>query len=227
MSLEIIERIANDTSKEPLAVLKRAVVTYDQQLAKNAVEDVIDKGIDPIEALGNMSQIMKYIGDAFENDELYLPDLVGSGETMLSVLPVLNNEITKRGNKKKTLGTVLLGTVKGDVHSIGKTMVSTLLTANGFEVIDLGVDISADKFIAAIKENKPEILAMSALLTTTALEQKNVMERLAEQGMRDKIKVMVGGGAITDEFANRIGADGYEATAPGAVGLAVRLINEA
>jgi len=122
------------------------------------------------------------------------------------------------------LGTVIAGTVFGDIHSIGKTMVCTLLTAEGFEVHDLGVNIKAEEFLEATKKYNADILAMSALMTMTASEQKKVIEYLKKEGLRDKIKIMVGGGAITEEFAKDVGADGYDPTAPGAVKLARRLI---
>ena len=118
----------------------------------------------------------------------------------------------------------VLGTVFGDIHSIGKDLVSTLLFAEGFDVHDLGVDVSADRFIEAVKERQPHLLAMSALLTITAMEQKNVIEALQEAGIRDGVKVIVGGGAINDEFAAGIGADGYDPTAPGGVKLCRELI---
>jgi 5-methyltetrahydrofolate--homocysteine methyltransferase len=121
---------------------------------------------------------------------------------------------------------VVIGTVAGDIHDIGKNMVGTLLKAGGFEVHDLGIDIQADKFVEAVVEYEAEILAMSALLTTTAPQQKKVIELLKEQGLRDKVKVMVGGGGISEDFAETIGADGYDPTAPGAVNLARRFVGE-
>jgi len=224
MDIQKIEEIRSNVSNDPLIKLKRALITYDRELAKNTLEDIIRQKIDPLMALSSMTGVMKLIGDAFEREELFLPDLVGSGETMLSVMPILQDEIKKAGKEKKNLGKVILGTVRGDVHSIGKTMVGTLLTANGFEVFDLGVDVTAGKFFEAIKKYDPDIIAMSALLTTTALEQKNIIDTLSKEGLRKHIKVMVGGRAITEEFAMDIGADGYESTAPAAVGLAKKLL---
>ncbi len=119
---------------------------------------------------------------------------------------------------------MILGTVFGDIHNIGKTMVGALLTAHGFKVIDVGTNVTSAQFVEAVKENQPDILAMSALLTTTAVEQAKVIETLKEEGLRDQVKVIVGGGAITPEFAAQIGADGYRATAPEAVDLAVELV---
>ena len=145
---------------------------------------------------------------------------------MQAALVILEGELKRIGAKRENLGIVVVGTVLGDIHDIGKSMVSTLLTAGGFEVHDLGVNRKADEFIKAIEHYKADILAMSALLTTTAPEQRKVIENLKKMGIRDKVKVMVGGGAITNEFAKSIGADGYDPSAPGAVGLARRLIGK-
>ena len=130
-------------------------------------------------------------------------------------MPIINKEIMRRGMEMKGLGTVVIGTAYGDVHDIGKTMVGTLLTADGFSVHDLGINITAEEFVKAVKEYKANILAMSALLSMSAPEQLKVIESLKKDGLRDGVKVMIGGGAITGEFAEEIGADGYEATAPG------------
>jgi 5-methyltetrahydrofolate--homocysteine methyltransferase len=123
------------------------------------------------------------------------------------------------------VGTVVLGTVEGDMHEIGKTLVGTMLTANGFKVIDIGVDQSADKFVEAVKENNAEIVGASALLTTTMLQQKKLIEALEEAGLREGVKVMVGGAPVTDSFASEVGADGYAEDAISAVDLAFRLID--
>ena len=147
-----------------------------------------------------------------------------AAEAMKSAMPILEEEIKRRGVMRESLGTVVIGTVFGDIHDIGKTMVATVLMAEGFSVHDLGINITTEQFLGAVKEYRPNILAMSSLLTTSALEQKKVIEILGKEGLRDKVKVMVGGGAITEEFAKKIGADGYEATAPGAAKLAKRLI---
>ncbi len=128
--------------------------------------------------------------------------------------------------ERESAGTVVLGTVYGDIHSIGKTMVGSLLTADGFVVYDIGIDIPAEKFVEEVTTKQPDILAMSSLLTTTAPEQRKVISILKEAGLRDKVKIMVGGGAITQEFADEIGADGFETTAPGAAKLARKLVSK-
>jgi 5-methyltetrahydrofolate--homocysteine methyltransferase len=135
-------------------------------------------------------------------------------------------EIEKSGKEVKKIGTVVLGTVKGDIHDIGKTMVKTFLVAENFRVIDLGVDVAPEEFVNAIEKYNPEILALSALLTTTVTEQKKIIETLKVKGIRDKVKVIIGGAAANQEFADEIGADGYEATAPRAPKLCKRLLGK-
>jgi len=209
-----------------LGDLKKAMFEYNELAAVSLTEESIKEGINPIETINTLTQSITEIGNKFEKGELWLPDLMLAAKTMQSAIVPLEEEIKKRGLKRESIGKIVIGTVFGDIHSIGKNMVLTLLVANGFEVIDLGVNIEAKTFIKAIKENSPDILAMSALLTTTAPEQERVILALKEEGIRDKIKVIVGGGPITKEFAEGIGADGYEPTAPLAVKLARSLLKK-
>ncbi|RLE87656.1 MAG: cobalamin-binding protein, partial [Thermoprotei archaeon] len=137
---------------------------------------------------------------------------------------VLLPEIKKRGEASRKLGTVVIGTVRGDLHDIGKSIVATMLRAAGFEVIDLGVDVPPEKFVEAVKKYNADIVAMSALLTTTMLEMKNVIEALKQAGLRDRVKVIVGGAAVTEEFAKEIGADGYGEDAVKAVKICKELL---
>ena len=211
---------------EILKNLNKAVIEYDTDAAASWARKAIEEKIDPIEAADAVTEAIRDVGDRFGKGELWLPDLVGAADAMQSAMSILEEEIKRRGLEIKGLGTVVIGTVYGDIHDIGKTMVSTLLTAGGFTVHDLGINIPANEFVEAVKKHRPDILAMSSLLTTTALEQGKVIETLKEHGLRAKIKIMVGGGAITEEFAKEIGADGYEATAPGAVVLAKRLVGK-
>ncbi len=213
-----------EDKKEVLENLEKAIKNYDNDLAYKSAKKAVELNIDPLEALDVMTIAIREIGDAFGRGELWLPDLVGASDAMQAAVPVLEEEIKKRGESRETLGIVVVGTVFGDIHSIGKTMVSTLLTAAGFEVHDLGVNVHAKKFVEAIKEYNADILAMSALMTTTCVEQENVIKTLTSEGIRDKVKIMVGGAAVTEEFAETIGADGYDSTAPGAVELAKRLV---
>ncbi|MBA7623036.1 Methionine synthase [subsurface metagenome] len=211
---------------ETLENLKRVVVEYNSEGAASWARKAVEEKIDPIKALDALTEAIRQVGDGFGRGELWLPDLVGAADAMQAATPILEEELKKRGAKRETPGTVVAGTVFGDIHSIGISMVCTLLTAGGFEVHDLGVNIKAEEFLEAIEKYEANILAMSALLTMTAPEQRKVIDALKEKGIRGKVKVMVGGGAITADFAESIGADGYDPTAPGAVELARRLVGK-
>jgi methanogenic corrinoid protein MtbC1 len=178
----------------------------------------------PNHSILNLIEAITDIGDRFGTGELWLPELVLGAKTMNAAMPILQDEIRRRGMETRSLGKVVLGTVLGDVHSIGLDMVCTLLIASGFEVVNLGVNVSGDRFIEAVQTERPDILGMSALLTTTAPEQEKVIRYVKRAGLRDSVKIMVGGGAVTQEFADAIGADGYAPTAPLAVRLAKRLV---
>ncbi|HDN84733.1 MAG TPA: hypothetical protein ENG47_03115 [Candidatus Aerophobetes bacterium] len=204
--------------------LRKAIKEYDNEKAENLAKRAVEEKLDPLRVLDAMTVAIREVGDAFGRGDLWLPDLVGAADAMQAAMPIIEEEIKRTGAKRESLGTVVAGTVFGDIHSIGKTMVCTLLTAEGFKVHDLGVNIKAEEFLQAIRNYNADILAMSALMTMTAPEQKKVIEQLKKEGLRDKIKIMVGGGAITEEFAREIGADGYDPTAPGAVKLARKLI---
>ncbi|MGM0365903.1 MAG: cobalamin B12-binding domain-containing protein [Actinomycetota bacterium] len=205
--------------------LKNVVLNFDVDNAQSAAEKAIQKGVDPLQAAKALTEAIRVVGEKFGSGELFLPDLVCASEVLKKAFPVINEEIEKRGKKQESLGKVVIGTVFGDIHSIGKGMVSTLLYAAGFEVIDLGVNVDSKTFLESVKKENPEILAMSALLTTTATEQRKVVEGLKKAGLREKVKVIVGGSPINQEFADSIGADGYGATAPEGVKVAKRLLS--
>ena len=211
-------------SQEILKRLSAKLVELDDEGCAAAAEEAIGVGIDPMEAILVLTETIHQIGEEFHRGDLFLPDLIGAGAAMESAMSVLNKELLAKGLQRDSQGTIVLGTVQGDIHSIGKDIVRTMLTAGGFVVYDLGVDIPADNFISAIREHKPDLLAMSALLTTTAREQEVVIERLREAGLRENIKVIVGGGALDQAFAEKIGADGYGSTAVEAVTLAKQLM---
>jgi len=213
-------------SLETIENLRKAVTEYDVEAAANWARKAIEEKVDPLKAMDALTETIRNIGDRFGKGELWLPDLVGAAEAMQAAMPILEEELGKTGRERKALGTVVAGTVLGDIHNIGKAMVCTLLTAGGFNVHDLGVNVKSEEFVAAIKKHNADILVMSALLTMTAPEQRKVIESLKNEGIRNKVKIMVGGGAITQDFAESIGADGYDPTAPGAVRLAKRLIGK-
>lgn len=204
--------------------LGEAILKYNNAQAEHWARKAVAAKLDPVEALEALTRAVRQVGDGYGRGELWLPDLVGAASAMQSAMPIIEEQLKREGVTRKSLGLVIIGTVFGDIHSIGEKMVATLLLAGGFEVIDLGVNVKAEQFIAAVKEHSPKILALSALMTTTAPEQGKVINTLNEEGIRDKVKIMVGGGAITQEFAEKIGADGFAPTAPKAAELAKKLI---
>ncbi|MGC8896025.1 MAG: cobalamin B12-binding domain-containing protein [Candidatus Bathyarchaeia archaeon] len=205
--------------------LKLAVLDYNIEEAASTAKEVIKMGIDPLKAIEEgLAQGIREVGNKFANGEVFLPELIMAAETMKKALEILEPELKKKKKERKTLGKVLLGTVAGDIHSIGKTIVASMLSANGFEIYDIGEDVPAEKFVEKVKELKPDILGLSALLTTTLPEQKVVIETLKKEGLRDKVKVIVGGAPTSREWAKEIGADGYGADATEAVEVVKKLL---
>lgn len=205
--------------------LKQAILNGDPRAADELAKTVLADGVDPVDAAKEMSEAIQQVGQQFGEGDLFLPELVASGAAMQTAMKHIQAEIAIRGQKFTAKGRMVIGTVLGDVHDIGKNMVATLVQSAGFEVIDLGVNIAADAFVSAVKQHSPDILALSALMTTTLMEQKKVISRLEAEGLRDRVKIIVGGAAVTKDFADRIGADGYESTAPRAAELALRIID--
>ena len=210
--------------EEILKHLANAVLEFDAQAAEEWARKAVQEDIDPIAALGALTDAIRTVGDLFQKGEYFLPELVNAADVLQKAAPILEEKIRSSGAQRKSLGKIVAGTVFGDIHSIGKTMVCTLLSAEGFEVIDLGVNVPAEDFVKAVDANKAQLVALSAIMTMTAPEMKKVIQQLAAEDPRPKVKVMVGGSAITPQFAKDIGADGYDATAPGAVRLARELI---
>lgn len=206
--------------------LKKAILEYDVEGATSFAGKAIEEGVDPLKTADVVIGAIKQVGDGYGRGELWLPDLVGAASAMTSAMSIINEEFEKRGMKMQTLGTIVIGTVYGDIHSIGKDMVAVLAQSEGFEVIDLGINVKGEKFMEAIRKHKPQILAMSALLTITAPEQGKIIKMLEDEGIRENVKVVVGGGAITAKFAEQIGADGYEPIAPTAVDLFRKLVGK-
>ena len=196
---------------------------------KELVRNALKRGASPNEIIEKaLRPAMEEAGRRFEVGEFFLAELVVAGDLFKEVMDeILIPEIRRAGAETKRLGTVVIGTVRGDLHDIGKSIVATMLSAAGFEVIDLGVDVSPEKFVEAVREYDADIVAMSALLTTTMLEMKNVIEALEQAGLRGKVKVIVGGAAVTEEFAKGIGADGYGEDAVKAVEVCKKLLGVA
>ena len=211
---------------EILENLRRAVLEYDSKGAVSWARKAVEEKIAPLKALDALTEAIREVGDGFGKGELFLPEIVGAADAMKSATPIIEEELKKMGAKRDSVGTVVMGTVFGDIHDIGKSMVCMLLATDGFEVIDLGVNVEAERFIESVRKYKPDILGMSALLTSFVSEQKKIINILKEEGLRDKVKIMVGGGALNEATAENIGADGYDPIAPGAVKLARRLIGK-
>ena len=211
---------------EILENLRRAVLEYDSKGAVSWARKAVEEKIAPLKALDALTEAIREVGEGFGKGELFLPEIVGAADAMKSATPIIEEELKKMGAKRDSVGTVVMGTVFGDIHDIGKSMVCMLLATDGFEVIDLGVNVEAERFIESVRKYKPDILGMSALLTSFVSEQKKIINILKEEGLRDKVKIMVGGGALNEATAENIGADGYDPIAPGAVKLARGLIGK-
>ncbi|HEY73111.1 MAG TPA: cobalamin-binding protein [Thermoflexia bacterium] len=214
-------------SQEIFDKLAQAVIDGEPEDAEELAGQALEQGLDPLVCINEgLTQGMDRVGELFASGEYYLPDLIIGGEAMKGALAVLEPALTG-SQEREVAGRVVLGTVKGDLHEIGKTLVGTMLTANGFQVTDIGIDKPADEFIAAVKEANATLIGASALLTTTIPEQQKIVEALVEAGLRDKVKVMVGGAPVTQAWADKIGADGYAEDAIGAVSVAKKLVGAA
>jgi len=204
--------------------IRQAVLDGDASGAAALARVRLDAGLSPLEALDPFIAAIREAGDRFELGDFFLPQLLMASQAMRAALEV----IFPPGQAGPTLsrGTVVAGTVQGDIHEIGKSLVCALLQAHGFTVVDLGGDVSADRFIEQIRAVNPDLLALSALLTTTMIQQKMLLDRLAQEGLRDRVKVLVGGAPVTTQWARDIGADGYAPDAARAVDLALKLVEK-
>ena len=210
---------------ELFAAMRQAVIDGDPDEVRVLAQRALALGIDPLEAINRgFVPGVTHVGEQFGLGEMFLPDLVLGSEAMKAAVAVLEPELARRGAQRESLGTVVLGTVRGDIHEIGKTLVQTMLSASGFQVHDLGVDVPVERFIAAVREHKPHVLGMSALLTTTMPGQRLVIEALEREGLRPQVKVIVGGAPVSQGWATEIGADGYGEDAMRAVTLVKALL---
>jgi corrinoid protein of di/trimethylamine methyltransferase len=214
-------------SEEIFAKLMQAVIDGEPEDAEELANQALEQGLDPLACINQgLTPGINRVGELFSSGEYFLPDLIIGGEAMKAALAVLEPALVD-SQERDVLGRVVLGTVKGDMHEIGKTLVGTMLTAHGFQVTDIGIDKSAADFVAAVKETDATLVGASALLTTTMPEQQGIIEELKEAGLRDQVKVMVGGAPITQSWAEKIGADGYAEDAISAVTLAKSLVGAA
>jgi len=173
-----------------------------------------------------LAKALREVGDRFGRGEAFITELIAAAQAMEAGAEVLNKEIARRGASRKSVGRFLIGTVEGDIHSIGKNIVTTMLRATGFEVFDLGADIPTNVFVEKVRELKPDILGLSALMTTTMTVQREVIAALSEVQLRKDVKVMLGGAPVTEEWVNEIGADSFGLDADSAVSEALRLMEE-
>jgi corrinoid protein of di/trimethylamine methyltransferase len=213
-------------SEELFQKMAASIIDGDSDAASSLAKESVAAGVDPLDAITKGFVIgVNTVGEAFGRGEAFLPELVMAGEAMKAAVATLDPEMKKRGTQRKMLGKVVIATVEGDIHEIGKSLVATMLGASGFEVFDLGVDTPSDKIIGKALEVNADIIAMSALLTTTMVKQREVIEELEKEGLRKKVKVMVGGAPVTRDWVATIGADGFSEDAIGAVMLAKQLMD--
>lgn len=206
-------------------IIFESIINGDQVSTKRYVQQAIEKGTDPASILNNgMIAAMAEVGHLFEVGEYYVPEMLISARAMQSGLMILKPYLKE--SNVSSAGRVVIGTVKGDLHDIGKNLVAMMLEGAGFEIIDLGSDVSPVRFVEAVKLEKPDVVALSALLTTTMLNMNSTLDALREAGLRDQVKVMIGGAPVTEEYANQIGADGFANDASRAVAMAKKLVRE-
>lgn len=198
---------------ETLEELQDAIRNFDEEGAEAKTRQALEEGIDPQTAIEAATEVLEDVGNKFEEGQLFLFDLVSAGDAMNASREILEAEITNRGDERESEGKVILGTVEGDIHDIGKKILAALLSANGYEVVDLGVEVPAEEFIATFKELDADAVGASAMLTTTKEKQRELIEDLEAEGIRDDVIVMVGGAPVTDEWRDKIGADIHGETA--------------
>ena len=207
--------------------LGTTIIAGDKDKLLQAVEDALREGVTPSDIIEKgMSPSMKEVGERFARYEIYLPEMMMAAEAWEYAMKFLEPKLLEAGTERKKVGRVVLGTVKGDVHSIGKNIVGAMLKMRGFEVFDLGVDVAASAFVTKAEEVEANIIAASALMSTTIPQQKSIIEHLEARGVRNKYCVLVGGGSTNQEWADSIGADGYGRTAGDATALALKAISK-
>ncbi len=203
--------------------LSKSVISGNLAKVKKVTQALIDEGVSPLDII-NLGLIagMGVVGARFKNGEMYVPEVLVAARSMRAGIELVQPLIASED--MPSAGKVLLGTVKGDLHDIGKNLVGMMLESRGYTVINAGIDVSSEKFVQFIKEHKPDILAMSALLTTTMLGMKDTIELMKEEGLKDQVKVIIGGAPISNDFADEVGADGFAPDAASAVDLCNRLL---
>lgn len=211
--------------EEILLKIVKALDEGEEEQIALLVQQALDNGFEPMTILEDaLMPAMTQVGEKFACGEYFLPNLIVSAEAMKRAMSILEPVMRQKQQTPNRVGVAVIGTVRGDIHEIGKTLVGTMLSVNGFEVHDLGVDVAPDKFIATVTETGADLLGLSALLTTTMTVQREVIRQLEDAGIRRRVKVMVGGAPVTRAWADEIGADGYADDAIGAVEVALNLL---
>ncbi|MDD3826151.1 MAG: cobalamin-binding protein [Anaerolineaceae bacterium] len=208
---------------ELLEQISTAVIEGNLDDIEDLTEDALDEGLNAEQVLNQgLMAGMDYVGVEFKAGNMFVPEVLRSAKTMQIAMDIIKPLLVESG--VKTAGKVLLGTVKGDLHDIGKNLVGMMCEGGGFEVKDIGKDVAPEQFVEAVKEWEPDVLGMSALLTTTMRAMESTIKVLEEAGLRDRVKIIIGGAPVTQTFADQIGADGYASNAAGAADLAKRLL---
>jgi corrinoid protein of di/trimethylamine methyltransferase len=214
-------------SKEIFEKLTNSIIMGEPEITVEVTKEALSAGIEPMAIIRQgLMPGMNVVGEKFSSGEYFLPDLIIAADGMQQAMELLEPELRLRQQTLESAGTVVIGTVKGDIHEIGKSLVATMLAANGFKVIDLGVDVPTQKFVDKVKETGANIVGLSALLTTTMTVQREVIQALTVAGLREKVKVIVGGAPVTRGWAKDIGADGFAEDAMGAVAVAKQLVGK-
>ncbi|HEY74526.1 MAG: methyltransferase [Anaerolineaceae bacterium 4572_32.2] len=208
-----------------LTQLQEAVIKGLPDQAQELATQALGDDVAPLTAIDKaLNPAMQIVGDKYESGEYFIPDLVMAAEAMKGAMAVIEPVLIERQEKRQVLGTVVIGTVEGDIHEIGKSLVGTMLSASGFQVHDMGVDVPASKFVERVKETGANVVGLSALLTTTMRNQETVIEALQEAGLREQVKVIIGGAPTSPDWAQTIGADGYAENANETVGIVRQLL---
>lgn len=215
------------TSAELEKRISEAVNTLDSEKVSEETKELIDKGANPIDVTNAFAAVLREIGKRYERGELYLVELLAAGESARkAITEIVEPKLKQLGVKRETIGRVLLGTVEGDIHDIGKNIVAALLSSAGFEIVDLGKDVSTEKFVEAVRESKPHIVGLSALMTTSMIKQRDIVEALKKENLRSGVKVVVGGAPTSQEWAEEIGSDAYGADAIEALKICKSLVGK-
>ena len=210
-----------------LGKLKQSILEFDEDAALEAAKEAVAEGVDPVKAIGALAEGLNELGEAFEKMEVFLPEIMLASDAFKAALEILEPELKKTHKEGEKAIPVVIGTIQGDVHQVGKDMVATFLTTAGFDVHDLGVDVAPSRFLEEAKKIDAKVIAVAALMSTTRPVQKDLIDFLEAKGVRDNYIVLVGGGVVTQEWADEIKADGYGQDAIATVEIAKKLLHVA